>query len=288
MITIGADPEFFVVDRQSGSIVPACGRFGGTKEKPIIIPRKHNYDIRYHEDNVALELGFKEQTNIEAFTRVVTYAIDSLENLCEERGLMLCRDDTSSYEFGTSELQSPDAQRFGCDPDFDAYTGGQQRSNIPDFENWRFTGGHIHLGGKFNCPPFVVAMFMDIAVGLTLGQSAVNACDRRGMWYGQPGIFRPKPYGIEYRTPTSNWCLLYTRTYRVAHNSWVLGKYLEKTSATQLKKDFQAVDWFKIRSILTTPFHQTDVPDNRLITQTLSELHAEHAFIRKLEFITGD
>jgi len=288
MITIGADPEFFIIDARTGNFVPACGRFGGTKEEPVRYPGKNGYDIRYHEDNVALEVGFKEQSNLDQFTRAMTYSMDCLDNICAERGLELARGGYHEWNFSPEDLQSDQAQRFGCDPDFDAYTGGQQRPSPPDFGNWRYTGGHIHLGGKFNCPPFVTAMFMDIALGLTMSQAGVvNACNNRGNWYGQPGIFRPKPYGIEYRSPTNNWCLTYSRTYRVGHNCIQLGKYLEKTPAAQLRKDFQAVDWFKVRNVLTTPYRETTQPDHSAILNTFTELTNDHEFIRKLELSTG-
>ena len=70
--------------------------------------------------------------------------------------------------------------------------------------NVRTCGGHIHLGGDFQCPDFVAALFAELFLGV-FGRLPMNFKSVRQRWYGQPGIFRSKPYGIEYRTPDSSW-----------------------------------------------------------------------------------
>jgi hypothetical protein len=214
-VTIGADPEFFLYsyagdydhDEGEEGYIPCVGIVPGTKENP--------YDLGdgyfCHEDNVALEVGIPPTENPYQFAD----SIASVKNMVMDQFLddmraELCFQPAVTFE--SRQLDSPQAQQFGCEPDYDAYTNGKVRTVPMDMfaSNMRFAGGHIHIGGQFNCPPFVAALFADVFIGLA---NAVrkqpyysDALKQRGQWYGKPGIFRPKSYGIEYRTPSNFWC----------------------------------------------------------------------------------
>lgn len=258
-VTLGADPEWFV-KTDAGVIQTVCGKVGGTKENPI--PMKNGF--AYHEDNVVIELSVPSRKSIRTATEAIHNGRQQLSEVLAEKGLYF-QDDRDTVIFPLDRLQDSQAQQFGCEADYDAYTGGKARSNIPDFGRARFAGGHLHIGAEFNCPKFIVAMFMDLALcyqpglkNVSMGQVAVNTLNRyaspeyntRSHWYGKPGIYRPKPYGIEYRTLNNRWCsrlnttsLAYGMAHRVA--SWLANK-----SPTHIKTVVDKVPWLLVKQHL--------------------------------------
>lgn len=292
--TYGIDPEFFV--KSGKDFVVSCGKFGGTKEKPIKQPFFNNYGNSFnnsgnsfyllHEDNVTLELGFAPATNVAILMQHLSAGISSinLTHMHDKPPLVIeentwytnrhsqhnfrkkviakwIRSDSVVSEkrpvdyhtFKDSQLTSKQAKVFGCDPDMCAYDGpGAKRPPPPiDFGNTRFAGGHIHLGGEFNCPPFVSALFADVFIGLPLCRIGMLTTKERGIWYGKPGIYREKPYGIEYRTPGNMWALDGACRNYVGTLMHSLSDYLVDTSAEQIRDDLNVVDWNKVREILT-------------------------------------
>ena len=152
----------------------------------------------------------------------------------------------SSHLFAAKHLTSEQAKTFGCEPDYDAYTGGKIR-NAPDYDisNWRGCGGHVHLGGDFKCPDFVAALFAELFLGIS-GAGAWNLpydMGQRAKWYGKPGIFRPKPYGIEYRTPDNGWLRETWATEQMYSMGLAVSRYLTTTSADKLQTAFRNIPW---------------------------------------------
>ena len=103
------------------------------------------------------------------------------------------------------------ALELGCDPDYNAWTSEANRkpnSSIP----MRTASGHVHIGwtdkedindkNHINrCE--IVSKQMDFYLGLP---SLVYDADiRRRSMYGKAGAYRPKPYGVEYRTLSNAW-----------------------------------------------------------------------------------
>lgn len=266
-ISIGFDPEFLLVDAQTGKPVPACGLFGGTKKEPKSFgdaaPKatKKYGGYTYHEDNVALELGVPWAPDGRTAAERLGVGKHLIQTLAASKGLTLYP--YGEVDFPSSSLKSDEAHDFGCDPDFDAYTGGIQRTNIPEFKNTRFGGGHIHIGGNFNCPQFVAALFLELGLarfmkGVPVAPKSGSkaraerrhyfATEPRSIWYGAPGIFRPKPYGIEYRTPSSAWLLGTRRTRQtVCRMVGDIAAWLEYTPASMLKKVSEQINWLTVR-----------------------------------------
>jgi hypothetical protein len=156
------------------------------------------------------------------------------------------------WEFEASQLQSEQAKTFGCEPDFDAYLGGVQRQDgaADTIGNWRTCGGHIHVGGDFNCPDFVAALFVELFITI-FGRVPVNNRTQRAKWYGKPGIFRPKPYGIEYRTPDNGWVRDPHRVEMVGHYALHCANYLTTTSAETLQSTFRKIPWVLMNEYLS-------------------------------------
>ena len=255
-VTLGADPEFMIYDMDlEDGIVPAVGIVPGTKEHP------HDFgDGTFcHEDNVTVEVGFDPCLNDSQFVERLSLARANVQQHFLKRSQQLYI--VSSHNFREDQLTSAQAKKFGCEPDFDAYTGGKLPRQVPRDMiegRYRFAGGHIHIGGDFNCPPFVAALFADLFISLG---GYVNGFERatsshtykRREFYGQPGVYREKPYGIEYRTPDNGWCYNKNSMRGTARSALALGRFLEDTSPTQLRILLKHLPWARIRETLAMP-----------------------------------
>lgn len=249
MRRIGFDPEFFVRDIKEDRIVPVCGKIGGTKSGPMLFTDAPPA-YKYHEDNVVAELNVPPATNPEGADIILRRGMLLLDERLGEVGLSLVHG-VAYHEFLREELNSPQAQRFGCDPDLDAYTGGMTRM-VPTRvlgSRGRAAGGHIHLGFEPNCPPFVVAMFMDVLLPGYQFWSKFAPTPRIN-WYGKAGVFREKPYGIEYRTPDSRWLSSPAIREKVLEQTFTLMCYLEKSPATVIQSLYEKIQWINIQNAL--------------------------------------
>jgi hypothetical protein len=102
---------------------------------------------------------------------------------------------------------------LGCEPDFNAYT--MQANPVPDAEvTYRTASGHIHIGWTegmdVNDPGHLEACQMlvkhlDASIGLL--NAVFEPTNTRRDLYGKAGAFRPKSYGVEYRTLSNSWLL---------------------------------------------------------------------------------
>lgn len=236
---------------QAGPIIPCVGLFEGTKEKPHR-PKGWPKGYALQEDNVMLEFNIPVCHTPSQLVDVVNTARQLVLSACDNIQLMPLWD-FQEHKFEPIDLTSPQAQLFACDPDLDAYSGGVQRDSPPDFGVYRTAGGHIHLGGDFNCPDFVAVLFLELVIALILGGRFVHQPkSQRAKWYGQPGIYRVKPYGIEYRTLSNHWACSPYGLQDLAPTIFNVGEMLCKTSAAKLQQWFRQIDWTVLHEALTT------------------------------------
>lgn len=102
-----------------------------------------------------------------------------------------------------------------CEPDFSAYSMEMNHKPFSEDFTLRSAGGHIHIGYDDVEVPYDDELF-----GYTVDQqrsTIVRALDlfisvpmllvepdnKRKELYGKAGAFRPKSYGLEYRTPSN-------------------------------------------------------------------------------------
>src|SRR5690606_5830380 len=121
----------------------------------------------------------------------------------------------------------PDVMGYGCVPDMDAYSLEEKAPETTGYhDNYRDTGGHIHLAMPWGMHPAynymnvtvaprelrskltaLAAIALDIKFGVPLVAVIGRVNDygeaARRRYYGQAGSYREKPYGIEYRVPSS-------------------------------------------------------------------------------------
>ena len=212
---IGTDPEFFLTDPK-GNLVSAIPVIQGTKQQQFEVEGGG-----LQHDNVAAEFSCDPSDSEEAFVTTIGKMLKQLAHYVEP----LVVNAIQSADFPKAELESQEAQAFGCDPDFDAYDVAINTFDASAAaSSLRSCGGHIHVGVK-NGHPKVLAngdMSADgdpIAFGkirlvkamdLFLGVSSLlmdsdPAAARRRELYGKAGCHRPKDYGVEYRTLSNFW-----------------------------------------------------------------------------------
>lgn len=195
-ITIGSDPEMFLYSIKEQKYVPVCGLVGGTKDKPKPISDNGHF---IQEDNVAVEFCIPPCETSEEFINNINFVKNYLQtNILDEKSLILkC---ISSTRFEYDDLQSEQAQLFGCEADYNAYTF---QENIIDKEKidplLRSAGFHIHIGYKE--PDVYVSIDLVRAFDLfVLVPSILMDPDiERRQLYGNPGAYRLKKYGVECR-----------------------------------------------------------------------------------------
>ena len=245
--SLGADPEWFLTDAE-GQALPACGLIGGTKEEPLAL----GGGFCVQEDNVMVEWNIPASDSWETFYHNINDGIEAVDDHVKRKvgkdyGITAYHE----WTFSTADLASEQAQTFGCEPDYDAYLGGVMRQDGAHnvLGNTRTAGGHIHVGGDFQCPDFVAALFAELAFGV-FASIPVNPNSTRAQWYGRPGIFRSKPYGIEYRTPDNTWTGDTVTVEGVAMYGMRLAEYLTNNSADKLQSVFRQFPWVQLRAYM--------------------------------------
>jgi len=189
--------------------------FGGTKDEPLPFNKKDK-GYAYLEDNAALEFNVPSTDSITQFPAIIRRAMRNIETLLTDRQLSYTTD--HMIELSSTYLKDERAHVLGCLPDKDAYMnnleGGQRVPfNGTMLGNKRYCGGHIHLQYDHEkVPRNVAALFLDLYLGLPCARLDKQRPTGRRDIYGRPGLYREKPYGIEYRT-LSNFWVFRTDTY---------------------------------------------------------------------------
>lgn len=229
-ILIGCDPEVFI--SAEGSIISGIGIVGGSKAAP----RPVQFGT-LQEDNVLAEIGIDPAATEDEWVTRITSVLGQLRQHLASIDATLDFKVQASAVLEDHWLMHPMAMEFGCDPDFNAYT--REKNPRPSAEtNLRTAGGHIHFGYDTN-----LAEREDVikAADVFIGLPAVLMDDdaQRMMLYGKAGAYRPKSYGVEYRTPSNFW-LRDERTMR-----WV---YQQAVRCVSAAADTQFMEYVNAKS----------------------------------------
>lgn len=193
---IGADPEFFI-KKKYGGYTSAVGLIGGSKWEPKKIDEDGHAIL---EDNVAVEFNIKPASSFDEFRSSIHKVLDHIRGILP--GYEFSKE--SAVSFPQEELMTPEAQMFGCEPDFDAWRECVNEKPCADDKNLRSAGGHIHVGSDLAINnPVAVIRAMDLFLGVPSTQ--LDAGTLRRELYGKAGCFRAKSYGAEYRTLSNFW-----------------------------------------------------------------------------------
>ncbi len=192
---LGADPEIFLRDK-TGKHLSVIGKVGGNKWHPKSIEGMPE-GFTLQEDNVALEFGVPPAASSEEFIRNIRSVMQAgLSTLPETRFSRL-----SCIVFSEDEMQDPSAWIFGCEPDFNAWTGKENEKPKPSNPFTRSAGGHVHVETTLDKQDVIKAMDLFLGIPSILLD---NGTARRAL-YGKAGAYRPKTYGVEYRTLSNFW-----------------------------------------------------------------------------------
>ncbi len=205
--TIGTDPEFFIRS-DKGKYLNAETMFPGTKDEPFPM----NSGAGLQTDNVAVEFASpvgKDGGDL----------VTKLRNTFKELFLMMpantVLDLSPAALFDNDQLQTEQAQLFGCSPSYCAWDLVENERPNATVSNLRSVGAHIHIGkadgdgndflldpyGKINTVRMCDAFHGIISVVLDTSKESVM----RKALYGKAGEHRPKEYGVEYRTLSPFW-----------------------------------------------------------------------------------
>lgn len=193
-VTIGFDPEVFW--KKGDKLISVIGKLGGTKQTP----RKVNDIVSVLEDNVAAEFNSPPCVDADSFINAIDKNLTYLAQVAKQYGCELATNVTSG-RFEIDQLRDPGAFIFGCEPDFNAWTGEVNLPPMDDDPFLRSCGGHVHVGFE-GIDPNQVVRAMDLFIGVP-SVFLDKDIDRKRL-YGKAGACRYKPYGVEYRT-ASNW-----------------------------------------------------------------------------------
>jgi Phage phiEco32-like COOH.NH2 ligase-type 2 len=221
--TLGADPEGFLINSK-GKPISSIGLIGGTKQNPLPVPGGS-----LQEDNVLIEFNTIPANSLAEWLEGIDIMKKQAAAAAAVHGLSVLY--TSGMSFSKDQLTHPKATQSGCDPDYNVYT--KMQNEYPPLDNsFRGAGGHIHIGHELvhSTPDKLPKLlrYLDCYVGYPL--KCIEGESLRDRTYGKYGNYRPKRYGVEFRTPSSFWVssnqlteLVYLLT-DAAVNTWERGR----------------------------------------------------------------
>lgn len=203
-ITIGADPELFLINSKTGEVVSSIGIIPGEKGNAYRskdMPEGYGLEI----DNILAEFNIPPVRDKEGFIDAITYMKNYIKKYIKAKNPdldILCK---ASMMVNEDQLQSPEAKLFGCSVDYNAYTEKPNPKPQGERTNLRSAGFHIHIGYD-NCnvdDSLLLIKYLDMYLGVP---SVLKDSDtKRRSLYGKAGCFRLTPYGLEYRVLSSHF-----------------------------------------------------------------------------------
>lgn len=196
-LTIGSDPELFLVD-QDGKAVSAIDKIPGSKNEPFELPE--------------LGKGFAIQTDcccVEFNVPPVNNSIDFYKNIETMFGYIrsiipqgVDITTATSMQFDDKDLEHPQAKEGGCSADYNAWELKVNSKPKLAKTNWRCAGAHLHFGYEgFNDETSIeLIKALDLTLGVT--SIVIDQDIQRRKLYGRAGCFRMTHFGVEYRTPS--------------------------------------------------------------------------------------
>jgi len=218
-ILVGADPEIFA--KKEGKLVSAYGLLTGTKHAPQIVDKG-----AVQIDGMALEFNINPAANEQEFLTNIETVMSIMQKMS---GAEFAIQPVADFGEEYMKTQPKEALELGCDPDFNAWNVAVNPRPNGD-RPFRTAAGHIHIGFCDDGEPEnmfyleYVSEFvreLDFYLGLpSLFLDNHADSSRRRELYGKAGAFRPKVYGVEYRT-LSNFWLASKELQKWAYNSTV-------------------------------------------------------------------
>ncbi len=205
-ILIGADPELFMRNPNSGEFMSAHGLVPGTKREPHKVPFG-----AVQIDGTALEFNIDPASTVDEFLHNIQAVKQTLADYVP--GYNVVAEPVALYDQEYFDWEVPgEAKELGCDPDYNAWTLDKNPRPDPGNRPFRTASGHIHIGWTEGMDPFSDMHFQECAdvarqMDYYLGIHSLlwDKDGTRRELYGKAGAFRPKSYGMEYRVLSNRW-----------------------------------------------------------------------------------
>jgi hypothetical protein len=281
-ITIGSDPEFFVLD-PAGKPYPATNFAIGTKDNPSPIVN----GFFEQRDNLSFEGNIPPAKTKEEFITSMLFLRNYFQSKVEKFGYSLSPNGVEYFQ--RRFLTLPEANEFGCSSVISSWDSNilgrcERLTPVLGHLKFRVSGFHIHIGYEEDINNKCIS---DILIGrlfdlfLTIPSHNIKPEPERIQTYGQYGMIRSKSYGVECRT-------LSTFFTQEVHLGWVwdqvmkieqfinessrkdlgcLVEYKEFVNPTNIKKVFIRIfDKFSNKTVLSKFNEITDLYDKDELT----------------------
>lgn len=198
-VKIGSDPELFIINTKTDSVVSSIGLIPGKKKdafRPAGMPK--GYGIQ--TDNILAEFNIPPVKKASDFIHHINYMKDYIRDFVKNVNPDLDIRCVASQHVPWDQLEGEEACQFGCDPDYNAYTENVNPKPCGEETNLRSAGVHIHV--SYDNPNVLQSLRLVKCMDLFLGVPSVILdpdVERRKL-YGKAGCFRLVRYGVEYRT----------------------------------------------------------------------------------------
>ncbi|MNS09586.1 hypothetical protein D3C72_410740 [compost metagenome] len=204
-ILVGADPEVFVRKAGKKAFQSAHGLIEGDKKNP---QKVHLGAVQV--DGMALEFNIDPAKNEKEFITNITEVMRIMGEMVP--GYEMVAQPVATFTAAHIKKQPKEALELGCEPDFNAWKGGEVNPRPNGDVNFRTGAGHVHIGWTKDVDPndpghreacIMATKQLDYYLGL--GSLVYDTDTKRRTLYGAAGAFRPKPYGVEYRVLSNAW-----------------------------------------------------------------------------------
>lgn len=219
-ITIGTDVEVGLYHYGAHVAIPATAfntPYDKATPEPIMEKTDYGKSLTqigtFHRDNITVEFQSLPADSPHALQANLLAINQALLNMySDSMGCTLLYRPCIYYR-DPEMVQVPEAQEVGCDPDFCAYQNGAEQPTAlaSSMGMMRTCSGHVHIGGISDMTDAMkhsVVQWMDMLAGVPFSQYDAYHdayAYKRRKYYGQPGRFRYKPYGVECRTFSNAW-----------------------------------------------------------------------------------
>lgn len=201
-VLVGCDPEVFV--KQNGVFVSAHGLIKGDKKNPQKVNRG-----AVQVDGMALEFNTDPAASEDEFLLNVSDVFNTLKLMCPNHEIAPVP--VADFPLEYIRSQPAEARELGCDPDFNAWNSlvnEKPNGEVP----MRTASGHVHIGwgngfevGSYGHQMTCESVIKQMDFYLGLPSLNYDKDQRRRSMYGNSGCYRPKVYGVEYRTLSNAW-----------------------------------------------------------------------------------
>lgn len=198
LVSLGCDPELFIL-APTKEVLSSELFIPGDKMTPHDL--ENGYAVQ--KDNIMCEFNTPPCKIGEDFQACISKGIELVEEMLPPQLSLV---NSPSVVLPKELKDSFQALEFGCEPDFNAYTGKENKTPSLNKSKFRFAGGHVHLGlegGYSKTDVQEIIKCMDLFLGVP--SILMDGDSERRKVYGDAGRFRYKDYGAEYRTLSNFW-----------------------------------------------------------------------------------